>query len=1075
MSKSFPIAPLTFLPVCSIYLVPSGQYQTFTAKDPLFLLEVNTLQSECVAFSGMLYFGRGPPKLCLVRGASKRSYTAQTHANSTCRWVEYGAKAKACKCSGESVRIDMRLFGVEPPPVKVRPGALLLAPPLPPPDLTAATPPLVPQGKMARRKALLPEGTAGVSPEKVDKPSPKKASLPAGAGSSPRKRKPAGEAPKRSHKKQKGVEGTPIAAPVAPGGVLLAPGLEPLPVPPPAKKRKAVGGAASPPKKGGAVAALESAPFAVGGVLAQAGGAGVSRKGSKPKASKGKKGIGAQVAHTAAPSLPAAINGVMVSPGGLAKEASPLKQKAGKGAAKKQKGKLPSAPLALSAPVSVAEIAPLTGLGGQAPLEVAVQAPPKPKRSKGKGATNTAVGGSAAGSAAVTEGGAKSKAQPLVVTGGAAVKAQVPNKILRIKFNPPAALAVAAESKGVQAPGAVADTKTPAGGGVPTRAAVQAATKLQKGVDPGGGASPPEKVGGGEVTPVSAPGVQPDSAGGSDRVRTRRGGVVEEPLAVLFKDPPTGTKLQGRKRVREGGQEGQGAGKSEVQAKSGDAARRKSKKKKGGRKEGGQKGVPTGVSIEGSNGVAAGGLGGANFAGVQAGGHVAAEPASAAIGREGVASAAILPGRVEDADRASVFEGASTALPVETTTVSEAVGGVQPSGEGAVTLLLGAVVECSPESLQHSGAQLDSALAEGEAAPSAVDTSTANGGGVTREAGSSEPVGVIGSRLVTPAVGVEGESTVTAAGLAEAAAAPVAGVPGPLPKLVSPKQKKGKKKAGSRKGPANATPGSHVAPGDGAAAPKPRQRRRGPPPVERPGTHQMSRRSTRGVPPPGKVPQTVPAVVAGVAVPEKAAVFEAAEEPIIGVTSDENLRRVETGAVGGSEVPTGESKLPVETALVLREEPLCAHPKVELLEAPVERLKGGAASEVSGAMSGGSQSQGQAGSRPRSGSEKSGRIVMRVEGSRLLLRRVKQTEGSGATDLEKDLKRGEPVELNRGCGAVRAQDEAPQERFGGALPRPVAPVLGVCVDEVRERRDRSARRKDLRWCVTRKSLPEQVC
>ncbi|GAQ81425.1 protein with JUMONJI domain [Klebsormidium nitens] len=927
----------------------------------------------------------------------------------TRRWVEYGAKAKACKCSGESVRIDMRLFGVEPPPVKIKPGALLLAPPLPPPDLSAATLPLVAQGKMVRRKALLPEGTTGVSPEKAAKGTPSKASSPAGPGSPPKKRKPAGEAPKRSHKKQKGVQGTPVAAPAAPGGVLLAPGLEPLPVVPPAKKRKAAGGSVSPPKKGGAAAALELAPLAVGAELAQAGGAGGSRKGSKPKASKAKKGTGAQVAPSEAPSLPAAPNAVAASPGGLAKKVSQPKQKAEKGGAKKQKGKLATAPLAPVAPVIALENPPLTGLGGVTPLAVAVQAPPRPKKSKGKGAKSAAVGGSAVASAAVHPGAAKGKVQPLVAASGPVPKTHVP-KILRIKFNPPAALAVApggAGSKGAKAPGSAAETK--------------------KSLPLGGGASPPAKVGGLEATPLP----QPDSAGGSDRVRTRRGGGVEEPLAVLFKDPPTGTKLQGRKRVREG-REGQALGKGEGQSKSGDAPTSSKKKKKGGRKEGGQKGAPVGVGADGVtelNGAAAGGLGQANFAGVQAGSFVAGEPASAA---EGVPSAAPAPGSVEDACRAASPAGPSTVLPVEAVAVREVTGGVQPIGEEAVNRSE-EVGECGPPSHESSEAQLASASAQREGAPVAVEVTATELGGVTRNAGFSEaapPAGVLGSSLVAPSVDPGGEVTVAAAVGAEGAAPLGAGAPGLLPKLVSPKQKKGKKKAGSRKGAVNALPGSSVPSAGGAAASKPRQRRRGPPPVERPSTHQMSRRSRQGASTPGEAPQTA----------QKVSISNPAEELATGVATDETFLKVETGDTKGFEGPASKSKPPVEMALASGDEPLCAPPeKVELLIAPAERLKGGAAPEVSGAVSGGSQSQGQAGARSRSGSEKSGRLVMRVEGSRLLLRRVKQTEGPEAVEPEKELKRG-PVAADRG-------DEAPQKSSRGGLPGPVAQALGVCVNE----------------------------
>jgi hypothetical protein len=36
----------------------------------------------------------------------------------TAAWIPYGAAASACGCAGDAVRIDMRLFGVQPPPAK---------------------------------------------------------------------------------------------------------------------------------------------------------------------------------------------------------------------------------------------------------------------------------------------------------------------------------------------------------------------------------------------------------------------------------------------------------------------------------------------------------------------------------------------------------------------------------------------------------------------------------------------------------------------------------------------------------------------------------------------------------------------------------------------------------------------------------------------------------------------------------------------------------------------------------------------------------------------------------------------
>jgi hypothetical protein len=1074
--------------------------------------------------------------------------------------VEYGAKAKACQCSGESVRIDMRLFGVEPPPVKVKPGMLLLAPPLPAPDLTGAALLPVSQGKMVKRRALPAEGAPGISPQKEAQKQPNKASSPGSEAGSPAKKRKAvgGEGKKGVSKKRKAAGGqhAPSLGIVAVGQTdpPLAPGLDLLPAVPPAKKPKGSGGSGSKSKKGrqGAVAALAVAPAILSAELAFSGGVetvGAVSKGAKQKAPKahGKRKVkqAAPLISSAVPVSGSAHPGsepplsLQVVDRALPANGSPPKQQAKKAGGQKRKGKSAvGAAVPTVEPPGVAPGAPLEV--GAPPSHLVVQETPKPKSEKkkksSKGAKSTSLAGAAVGGSVVVDptlitshvqpGEYKGQAQALATAGQAKEKVKV-SKILRIKFNPPAGMAARfpavagpAKKEGQALGGA---TVVPPGssqeagamdsllGGAQARSvggtAIQLAPGAQKvqheSAQPGAHAA--VRGGGGTLgNELTTPrpeashavggrvgsGSPPDSAGGSDRVHTRRRGpLLDEPLAVLFKDPPTGTKAQGRKRFRGGvpiqleapgvegavtegggGGSGAGVGPSGSQAQgggvpilaTGNRDRKREKKKKGkkdkGRKEGPPAAAPSAAAANGTSATELTDARGVDEMEGQVGvvAEQATEVATAHVEHAGSdhSSSPLLshpPRLLLAAPEPTSLEKASVSLPLEQAAVPLVSGGDAAYGEGTTKPVGeqgGEVPNGGPCAVPLSKARPDPAGRE--EAPSVVDT-TVTGAAVQA---SSSPAAAdrvtdfsLGTAVLVPGAssGVEAvlgglEPRVPGAG------APVA-VQEPLPMLVSSKQRKGKKKGGQQKPAVNASAGESVE-GGGPKVPRPRPAKRVLS-AERPATHQMQRRSTRNAPPAGDGVQETSNE--GAAVAAMTGVDDAVRH-----TAGGTSEAVERGGAAESS-PQGSgvefvgvvSMAPAAEGGPEVEKPGPAVLRTGRLEAPAERLRGGAAPEASGGepVSMNSPSQERGGVQEKGA--KAGRLVMRVEGSRLLLRRVKRTDLPGGKDEQ-----GLAVAAGRQCGeAEQGGAEAPREEPKAAGLLPVGcPERRDSFEEVRKRK-----------------------
>lgn len=555
---------------------------------------------------------------------------------------------------------------------------------------------------------------------------------------------------------------------------------------------------------------------------------------------------------------------------------------------------------------------------------------------------------------------------------------------------------------------------------------------------------------------------------------------MNEPLAVLFKDPPTGTKAQGRKRFRggvpiqleatclggavtEGGGGGNGAsiGPNGSQAQGGGAPtsgtekrdrKREKKKKKGKKDKGRREGPPAAApSAAAANGTSATELADARGVDVMEGRvgvitEQAAEVATAHVERAGSdhSSSPLLlhpPQLLPAAPEPTSLEKASVSLPLAQAAVPLVSGGDVAYGEGEQG---GDAPSGGLCALPASKAGPDPAGRE--EAPSVIDMN-ATGAAVQASSDPAAEDRVPDSSLGTVVL-VPGASSGVGAVLGGLEPrAPGAGVPvtaqEPLPMLVSSKQRKGKKKGGKQKQAVNASGGESVE-GGGPKVPRPRPPRRVLS-AERPATHQMQRRSTRNAPPAGDGVQETPNEGAAAAAMN---VVDDAVRHTAGGTSE----AVEKGGATESS-PQGsgvEFVGIVSTAPAAEvEKPGPAVLRTGRLEAPAERLRGGAAPEASGGepVSMNSPSQERGGGQEKGA--RAGRLVMRVEGSRLLLRRVKRTDLDGGSNEQ-----GLAVAAGRQCEeAEQGGAEAPREEPRAAGPLPVGcPERRDSFKEVRKRK-----------------------